>query len=353
MNADKVVINLLIMSDNIKDTRAWRKILYENQPYSDNHLDNKRFLDGLHYNYKPQTKPFLLYFINSTMIIQQFTIVVMFFIIYKLLLMNKLSSIGFFIFNIISALLGILINYYIEDKTKYQKYNNIYEYIIPRIRSLFIFIVCLRTSAPILKILTSSFSDDTVYAIVLTLATAHLVFFDYSFYSISSADNISTINLTSSSSTINSIQLISGNNINANNSHSNTNTNNASNSNMSFSGGILSINASLFASIVLISRLQDMSAIIAFCILSILFFFMLPRLVQAIKRKSIYLHILFTIIKYCIVSYFLMELISLTLFVVYQVIIILLLFFSTVWLRVMEGRRRPVLDELWEEAKVL
>ena len=350
MNEDKS--DLLIMSDNIKDTRAWRKILYENQPYSDNHLDNKRFLDGLHYNYKPQTKPFLLYFINSTMIIQQFTIVVMFFIIYKLLLMNKLSSIGFFIFNIISALLGILINYYIEDKAKYQKYNNIYEYITPRIRSLFIFIVCLRTSAPILKILTSSFSDDTVYAIVLTLATAHLVFFDYSFYSISSADNISTINLTSSSSTISSILLINNSN-NNNNSNTSTNTANTSNSNMSFSGGILSINASLFASIVLISRLQDMSAIIAFCILSILFFFMLPRLVQAIKRKSIYLHILFTIIKYCIVSYFLMELISLTLFVVYQVIIILLLFFSTVWLRVMEGRRRPVLDELWEEAKVL
>ena len=348
MNADKVVINLLIMSDNIKDTRAWRKILYENQPYSDNHLDNKRFLDGLHYNYKPQTKPFLLYFINSTMIIQQFTIVVMFFIIYKLLLMNKLSSIGLFIFNIISALLGISINYYIEDKTKYQKYNNVYEYIIPRIRSLFIFIVCLRTSAPILKILTSSFSDDTVYAIVLTLATAHLVFFDYSFYNISSADNINTINLTSSSSTISSILLI-------NNSYNNTNAStstNTSNNNISFSGGILSLNASLFASIVLISRLQDMSAIIAFCILSILFFFMLPRLVQAIKRKSIYLHILFTIIKYCIVSYFLMEFISITLFVVYQVIIILLLFFSTVWLRVMESRRRPVLDELWEEAKV-
>ena len=348
MNADKVVINLLIMSDNIKDTRAWRKILYENQPYSDNHLDNKRFLDGLHYNYKPQTKPFLLYFINSTMIIQQFTIVVMFFIIYKLLLMNKLSSIGLFIFNIISALLGISINYYIEDKTKYQKYNNIYEYIIPRIRSLFIFIVCLRTSAPILKILTSSFSDDTVYAIVLTLATAHLVFFDYSFYNISSADNINTINLTSSSSTISSILLINNSN---NNTNASTSTN-TSNNNISFSGGILSLNASLFASIVLISRLQDMSAIIAFCILSILFFFMLPRLVQAIKRKSIYLHILFTIIKYCIVSYFLMEFISITLFVVYQVIIILLLFFSTVWLRVMESRRRPVLDELWEEAKV-
>ena len=348
MNADKVVINLLIMSDNIKDTRAWRKILYENQPYSDNHLDNKRFLDGLHYNYKPQTKPFLLYFINSTMIIQQFTIVVMFFIIYKLLLMNKLSSIGLFIFNIISALLGISINYYIEDKTKYQKYNNIYEYIIPRIRSLFIFIVCLRTSAPILKILTSSFSDDTVYAIVLTLATAHLVFFDYSFYNISSADNINTINLTSSSSTISSILLINNSN---NNTNASTSTN-TSNNNISFSGGILSLNASLFASIVLISRLQDMSAIIAFCILSILFFFMLPRLVQAIKRKSIYIHILFTIIKYCIVSYFLMEFISITLFVVYQVIIILLLFFSTVWLRVMESRRRPVLDELWEEAKV-
>lgn len=43
------------------------------------------------------------------------------------------------------------------------------------------FLVCLRIVSPVLQTLTSSYSNDTIDALVIIFSTIHLVFYDYAY----------------------------------------------------------------------------------------------------------------------------------------------------------------------------
>jgi hypothetical protein len=43
------------------------------------------------------------------------------------------------------------------------------------------FLICLRIVSPVLQTLTSSYSNDTIDALVIIFSTIHLVFYDYAY----------------------------------------------------------------------------------------------------------------------------------------------------------------------------
>ena len=123
--------------------RVWRKILYEKQTsYSDNFYDPDKFLDSLRKGQRKQ-RP-LTYFeliISCSYIIQQFTVMTIFFTIYKYLVAGRLKAYHLHAINVTNTCLGIFIFHLLEERgAKFLYTFSVWEYL----RRLFIFVVCLR-----------------------------------------------------------------------------------------------------------------------------------------------------------------------------------------------------------------
>lgn len=188
------------------------------------------------------------------------------------------------------------------------------------LRNLFIFCVCLRASAPVLQTLTSSISDDTIYALVLFLSTIHIVFYDYSLPSENNSEEISISLFSSVNSSV-------------------------------ASKGILSLNAAMFNAIVLASRLKSIQTVVYFCYLAVIFFYVFPDINKMVRYKSVNIHLLMTIFTYVITSTLLCHFDTLTIFIVYQVSIVFLWFFATLWLYHSQSSKMSLRGP-WDEAKI-
>eukprot|EP00753_Platysulcus_tardus_P001196 PLAT1115.2.p1 GENE.PLAT1115.2~~PLAT1115.2.p1 ORF type:complete len:168 (-),score=59.48 PLAT1115.2:119-622(-) len=105
-------------------------------------------------------------------------------------------------------------------------------------------------TSPVLRTLTSSFSDDTIWALSITLGFVHLFFSDYGFL------------------------------------------NRARRS--AHSGNSLALNAAIFASVLLVSRLPSNELVFACMALAVELFALLPLVAHAIHMASWTAHLLFT-----------------------------------------------------------
>jgi hypothetical protein len=194
--------------------KPWKRILYEKQNYRDNYIDPVKFLDQLELQQNDLGTTFLSLFLSASVVAQQFTVVATFLTIYRYILIQKdiLQLAG-----LDAALL--VVGYGVTsllDKTLDATFH------ATSVKTSLLFGLFLRISAPILRTLTSSFSEDTIHALAITFSTIHLVFHDYAYV----------------------------------------------NSKRECFSGTLSLNAALFTAIILASRLEDIELVVSFLLLA-------------------------------------------------------------------------------------
>lgn len=364
-----------ITAPSSSQKRVWRKILYEKQPfYSDNFYDPDKFLDTLQAQTKKRPLTYFELIISCSYIIQQFTIMTIFFTIYKYLVVGRLRVYHLLAINITSTISGIIIFHLLEENFNFRNSFRIWKYL----RSIFIFVVCLRTAAPLLQSLTYAFSDDTVHAIVLILASIHLVFYEYAdptnvtsaFGGTSGSSDICYTDLLSSDRNghINDINERSMSNINDNSNNNSiyssftdnvrVSTSTSADSNLyvtptsiDMQRGILSLNAAMFTSVILASRLKSIGNVVGLCLLAVLLFVGFPEIARLIQRKSTIFHLVLTLCLYLVAGYLLFYLESNTLFFVYQVLVLLVVLVACVWFSYMQNFKKSMHGP-WDEAKV-
>ncbi|KAJ1406556.1 phosphatidylinositol N-acetylglucosaminyltransferase subunit C [Ochromonadaceae sp. CCMP2298] len=249
--------------------KPWKRILYEKQNYRDNYIDPVKFLDQLDVQqHDGNSTTFLSLFLSASVVAQQFTVVATFLTIYKYILIKKdmLQQVAI----LDSALL--VVGYGVTLLLDEQQLNA-----TTSVKTSVLFGIFLRISAPILRTLTSSFSEDTIHALAITFSTIHLVFHDYAYVD-SRRDSFA---------------------------------------------GTLSLNAALFTAIILASRLENIELVVSFLLLAVICFSLFPSTAKLLKKRSLSLHLLLTGCQWLAAGTFLYFL-DWTLFVVYQLLMVLL-----------------------------
>ncbi|KAI8909723.1 phosphatidylinositol N-acetylglucosaminyltransferase subunit C [Gorgonomyces haynaldii] len=139
----------------------WQKLLYIEQPYPDNYVDES-FLIEMKKNQNVRELKYLDIVYESTRITQQLTSVFVFVWVFFILETIELDLQVFVPF-------GSLVLFYLLWRQDIQKtLVNI------------VFIMILSGLTPILKNLTREISDDTIWAFTLTMLLLNLLFHDYS-----------------------------------------------------------------------------------------------------------------------------------------------------------------------------
>ena len=259
----------------------WKKVLYRKQPFADNHVD-ETFLRGLKTNVNVVERNYWAMVKSTANITQEILIVLIFCVVFKfthdvsgapptaiveksgiivahtdetqaaqLLESTKNSSLDheakdrwmyiLMIINISTVILG-----YTLELILWPAHFTLHN-IGQAIKNCALFIVIVLVFSPVLRTLTKTFSDDTIYALTIWLFLIHLMFYDYTFVEVF------------------------------------------------WFYGTLSLNAAIFASVLLASRLTSNSHSFAIVTFAIALFGVFPIFRHAVRLYSEKLHLLFTI----------------------------------------------------------
>ena len=265
----------MLEDEEMLSHRPWRKILYEKQLYPDNYVDSQRFLDQLDTSTRVSKLSLQFILLSASVLAQQLTIVTIFLTIYKYIVRRRESVWRILYFDILLLTCGYLIHF---------KYDTSCPTIGKALYSFVTFGICLRVISPVLQTLTSSYSSDTIHALTIIFSSLHLVFYDYAFYS---------------------------------------------NESTAFSG-VLSLNAAMFTSVLLASRLEDIDMVAAFILLAVILFSLFPNAVKLIKLRSTSSHIVLCLMLWVLASTMLFFL-DITLLIAYEVLMCVVWFIGPVW----------------------
>lgn len=255
----------------------WKRLLYEQQNYPDNHVDESQFLANLkrqidtHIEDKRQEVNYnvlLSMIFEATLIVQQLTVVATFVALYKHIMNRYMTFRGLIAFDSIALLLGYLLTYLLSDKQQIG--------VRKGVQSLVIMGICLRVAAPVLQTLTSSFSDDTIYALGILFSITHVIFHDYSY--MSDMDPNAKI-------------------------------------------GTISLSAAMLTAILLASRIKQIEIVFGFVLLAVISFSLFPITSKLIYNRSKALHVSTLFLEWTLASFLLLHIRELLpIFFVYQVI---------------------------------
>jgi hypothetical protein len=156
----------------IQRKRTWKKNLYENTDYPDNYTD-KTFLEELKKNVHITEISPLTAVLGAGLVTQEMCIVVFFVIVYVYLYNGWIEPETVFVQSSLVAAVGYL-TYRILLTNK-----NYYDVMVKDLRTVLIFVVFGYVLSPILKTLTDTISTDTIYAMTTFMMIIHLIFFDY------------------------------------------------------------------------------------------------------------------------------------------------------------------------------
>jgi phosphatidylinositol glycan class C protein len=107
----------------------------------------------------------------------------------------------------------------------------------------------------------------------------------------------------------------------------------------------------MFTAVLLASRLKDISTVVSFVLLAVICFALFPEVAKLIRRRSTALHLVLTVVQYVIASMLLIRF-DWTLFIVYQLLIVIVWLICPIWLWQMQRFKRSLRGP-WEEAKVM
>ncbi|XP_077440191.1 phosphatidylinositol N-acetylglucosaminyltransferase subunit C [Vanacampus margaritifer] len=162
--------------DGLNAPVAWRKVLWERQPYPDNYVD-RRFLEELRRNEGLRQYRFWAVVREAGLVGQQLSCVAIFITLWLYMEQGLLSPETLLVISLASSLPC----YGLYQALASQAEPNLLQ---PRTRladlqSGTIFLTFIFGFSPVLKTLTESVSTDTVYAMSAVMLLAHLVSFPY------------------------------------------------------------------------------------------------------------------------------------------------------------------------------
>ncbi|KAJ5068386.1 phosphatidylinositol n-acetylglucosaminyltransferase subunit c [Anaeramoeba ignava] len=240
--------NTIEKSNNNKEKKEkqarepFRKILYLKQDYPDNYIDDS-FLEKLILNANVHPLKFWEVSKSSLAITQQVTIVIIFCLVFFHALTNTITITHFFILDIFLVLIGYFI-FLLILPIKTISINKF----LHHLKVLLVLLVLLYCVSPVLRTLTQTFSPDTIWALTIILFVIHLLSQDYDY--------------------INGLS----DKLNA----------------------PLSLNAAIFASVILASRLDSDMLVFAFVSFAIEIFGFFPVIRHMAYKLSFKIHFLLT-----------------------------------------------------------
>lgn len=209
-----------------RGARTWRKILYEPQDYADNYVD-ETFLIGLRRNLHARRYTFSALITNSLIVTQQLSLVALFLVVFDFIDRGYLSAFVAIPIEVVLTVFGWAVAWQHYEK-----------HLMQSLHSFCLFTGFLVVLSPVLRTLTDPVSSDTIWAFTIGLLTIHLLFHDYRPFS---------------------------------------------ESRVFFSP--ISLNAGIFASVVLASRLSDIIDVFAFLFCSLTLFMGAPLIRHHLHQR--------------------------------------------------------------------
>lgn len=316
--------------------KTWRKVLYRRQPFADNHVD-ETFLRELKTNVNVVKRNYWAMVKSTANITQEILIVLIFCIVFKFthdvvgapptatversgiivahtdetqaaqlqksatkpLLDHAIKERWFqilMIINVSTVILG-----YTLELILWPSHFTIHN-VGQAVKNCALFIVIVLVFSPVLRTLTKTFSDDTIYALTIWLFLIHLMFYDYKF-----------------------VEVL-------------------------WFYGTLSLNAAIFASVLLASRLTSNSHSFAIVTFAIALFGVFPIFRHAVRLYSQKLHLVFTVLLFFLVWRMLNE-IAYFLTVIYVVSIFIINIVAPGFFISLQKLKREITGP-WDIAKV-
>lgn len=152
--------------------RVWKKNLYENIGYPDNYTDIT-FLDELKKNVNVQDIPLYNIVMGAGRVTQELCIVVLFVVVFVYLYNGWVEPQVVFMYSGLATSVG-----YISYRTLLTGAMT-YITLLKDLQTVLFFLVFGYFLSPVLKTLTDTISTDTIFAMATFMMFIHLVFFDY------------------------------------------------------------------------------------------------------------------------------------------------------------------------------
>lgn len=155
-------------------TTAWSMALYVRQPFPDNHVPAS-FLSKLVTNGAISRPALLPTILAACVVAQQLSVAVLFLLAFTYVQAGRLSLRSFLLLDLGLALVGLALIPSNQDKggtSGKGRKGAVLGWSL-------LFTMGLRVLSPVLRTLTSSYADDSVQALALSLLGAHLLFHDY------------------------------------------------------------------------------------------------------------------------------------------------------------------------------
>jgi phosphatidylinositol glycan class C protein len=241
--------------NDIPKKKPWRKILYETQQYPDNYVDSDTFLIGLVQNANFIQYDFWTVVLESAAVSQQVTIVALFCRMFVEIWVEALELPFLLTINAGIVVVGYLLFVLLEN-TEF----DLRKFFRQAIKILLVFSTVLALS-PVLHTLTNSFSDDTIWSLTSVLLVIHLYFHDYGY-----------INAVSDRFT-----------------------------------APVSVNAAIFASVCLASRLKNSLYVFVFISFAIVTFALFPNARNRLRRFSVEFHVGLTVLLFVLAACLIMS----------------------------------------------
>mmetsp|Transcript_28902 Transcript_28902/g.40691 ORF Transcript_28902/g.40691 Transcript_28902/m.40691 type:complete len:301 (-) Transcript_28902:1118-2020(-) len=291
--------NGLNSSFQSRASKPWRKILYEKQPYDDNYVPDELFLRELvkNANFTEYSLPEVIR--GSTLVTQQISVVVLFVTIFMFSYEGNISLLFLLSLNVVALIVGFLARMLTDKSFKVGS-------LLDSLRSLVLLFGCLFALSPVLGTLTAPFSDDTVAACTWVLLVIHLYFHDYMYV----------------------------------------------NGDKKKFDAPVSLNAAIFAAVLLASRLQySYKHVFAVVAIAVELFALFPILRRSVKKYSQRLHIGLTV-ALALSAFGLVWCISTTLAIIFAIAVIFITIGCPFWLVFIQKYKNEIHGP-WDEAVVV
>jgi phosphatidylinositol glycan class C protein len=220
----------------------WQKVLYVRQPYADNHVDDT-FLASLVTNANVQPYDFWAMVRATAVVLQQVSVSALFFLTYGFVHRGAISITAVIMLDVVASI-GLVV----AQRLAGPKFHT--AGLLPDMTHILrysaIFLAVLFGLSPILQTLTQAYCNDTIWALTILLSTIHIVTHQYH----STATGLGA----------------------------------------EFPGTV-SLNAAIFAAVLLASRLPSTTHVFVFLVLAIQLFALFPIMRDYIRVRSEYTHL--------------------------------------------------------------
>lgn len=152
----------------------WRKVLFEAQPFPDNYVDSS-FLQALRTNENFTEYAFDTTVAESAAVVQQISLVATFGVLFNYALEETLSAEVLIGLNLVLAAAGygarVAMDPTLESVAA----------LVDNVKIFVLFFGTLLALSPVLRTLTIPFADDTIWALTISCLSVHVFFTDYTY----------------------------------------------------------------------------------------------------------------------------------------------------------------------------